>query len=178
MSERLVLGDAPLFNRSGAVLSPCGAYRYRLWRRWDTTEPSVAFVMLNPSTADAAVDDPTIRKCVGFARRWGLGGVRVVNLYAYRATDPRDLWRAQRSGVDIVGWPHNRDHVRAAASDAGVIVAAWGANAPTEAGVAMAAELCRYGDVWCLGTTRGDAPRHPLMLGYATPLKLFAGAAR
>ncbi|MDB5297796.1 MAG: hypothetical protein JWO31_3779 [Phycisphaerales bacterium] len=78
-----------LFTRAAAVLSPCERYRYVLHRWWDESKPAVCWLMLNPSTADAATDDPTIRKCCGFARAWGAGGIAVVNLFALRATDPR-----------------------------------------------------------------------------------------
>ena len=78
-------------TEAGALLSSCGTYRYRLWRYWHTEREPLIFIMLNPSTADAMQDDPTIRKCIGFAKRLGFGGIEVVNLFAYRATDPRDL---------------------------------------------------------------------------------------
>lgn len=78
--------------RSDAVISDDGLYRYLLERHWDDTTSSCTFVMLNPSTADALVDDPTIRRCVGFAKSFGCGSLRVVNLYAYRATKPAELW--------------------------------------------------------------------------------------
>ena len=80
-------------TRKQAVLSDCGTYRYRLWRKWGCGSP-LLFVMLNPSTADAEVDDATIRRCLGFADAHGFGELEVVNLYAYRATDPADLKRA------------------------------------------------------------------------------------
>jgi hypothetical protein len=73
-----------------ATISDCGRYRYTLGRTW-SDEPPVLFVMLNPSTADADVDDNTISKCIGFAKRWGHGGITVVNLYAWRATNPKEL---------------------------------------------------------------------------------------
>jgi hypothetical protein len=76
-----------------ALLSPCGTFRYRLGRRW-SDGPTVAFVLLNPSTADEVVDDPTVRRCIRFSERDGYGGLEVVNLYAYVATDPADLRRA------------------------------------------------------------------------------------
>jgi len=72
----------------GAIVSDDGLYRYRLWRRWDAECPTMVWIMLNPSTADAEVDDPTIRRCIGFARREHCGGIEVVNLYALRATNP------------------------------------------------------------------------------------------
>jgi hypothetical protein len=76
-----------------AVISPCGRYRYRLDRRW-ADGPSIAWIMLNPSTADSNTDDPTIRRIRAFSQAWGFGALTVVNLYAWRATDPRDLWQA------------------------------------------------------------------------------------
>jgi len=110
-----------------AVISPCGLYRYRLSRQWTEPSYSLAFVMLNPSTADAEVDDPTIRRCIGFARREGYGGIEVVNLYAFRATSPDDLWKAK----DPCG-PENEGHLisiaRASVGYGTPIVCAWGAH--------------------------------------------------
>ena len=80
-----------LFNDSGAVISRCSQYRYDLWRIWDRDSPIMVFVMLNPSTADAGADDPTLRRCIGFARRHGFGGIRVRNVFALRATDSGEL---------------------------------------------------------------------------------------
>lgn len=77
--------------QKGAIISECGRYRFQLWRIWDETKPKVLFIMHNPSTADAEKDDPTIRRCIGFARAWGYGGIYVGNLFPYRATDPTDL---------------------------------------------------------------------------------------
>lgn len=76
---------------ASAVMSECGKYRYSLSRIWDDSKPKVLFIMLNPSTADAENDDPTIRRCIGFAKDWGYGGLHVVNLFARRATDPKEL---------------------------------------------------------------------------------------
>src|SRR3989449_11540410 len=108
--------------RTDACFSRCGTYRYALWRRW-AAGPQVLFVMLNPSTADAQRDDPTIRRCIGFARRWGCGGIEVVNLFALRATDPRRL----RYTRDPVG-PENVAHLARAAGRASLVGAAWGAD--------------------------------------------------
>src|SRR5579859_5937119 len=80
--------------RAGATFSACRTYRYRLWRSWEPRGSRCVFVGLNPSTADESTDDATIRKCVGFAKRWGFGAIEVVNLFAYagvRSTDPRSL---------------------------------------------------------------------------------------
>jgi len=105
-----------------AVISADGVYRYRLERRW-TSGPTVAWIMLNPSTADADTDDPTLRRISVFSRAWGFGRLIVANLYALRATDPAQLWTAP----DAVG-PDNDRHVADAVSCHEVIVA-WGANA-------------------------------------------------
>lgn len=160
-----------------ALISECGRYRYWLTRVWGPGARAL-FVMLNPSTADAAVDDPTIRKCCGFAKRWGLSGIAVANLYALRATKPADLWAAP--ALERVG-PDNRMHVQHLLLDRAtypVVVAAWGAQVASSAGkrngaVRRAEEmvelLSRY-RVQCLGVTISNQPRHPLMLAYDTPL--------
>lgn len=78
-----------------AIISECGKYRYSLSRIWDENKANVLFIMLNPSTADGDVDDPTIRRCIGFAKSWGYGGIYVGNLFAYRATDPKELLKVE-----------------------------------------------------------------------------------
>ena len=80
------------YTNKDAVLSECKKYRYMLRRVWDRTKPACLFIGLNPSTADATVDDPTIRRCVGFADSWGYGELVVGNLYAFRATKPKDMF--------------------------------------------------------------------------------------
>ena len=75
----------------GATFSKCKIYRYRLWRIWDAKKPTVLFIMLNPSTAGSTMDDPTIKRCIGFAKSWGYGGLYVGNLFAYRSTQPKGL---------------------------------------------------------------------------------------
>ena len=154
------LFEVPGVPTSDAVLSGCGRYRYRLTRTWDPCRPRATFIMLNPSTADAADDDPTIRRCTSYARSWGLGGLTVVNLYAYRATDPADLWKVE----DPVG-PDNDDHLRAVLTTATAVgapvVAAWGANARCDR---VAAVMGFAGAVTALGLTKSGQPRHPLYL--------------
>jgi hypothetical protein len=145
-----------------AVLSACGRYRYRL-QRGDGPR-RLAFVMLNPSTADADVDDPTIRRCRAFALREGYNGIDVANLFALRATDPTELSRAD----DPFG-PENAAHLRMVAADhrQGWILCAWGA---LKSGAeskrlerATAALLGAFGArLVCLGTTKDGSPRHPL----------------
>lgn len=111
-------------NSKGAKISECGTYRYQLWRIWDKDLPKVLFIMLNPSTADANTDDPTIRRCIGFAKSWGYGGFYVGNLFAYRSTSPKGLLDAD----DAFGeW--NNYHLNEMAEKCDLVVCAWG-NAP------------------------------------------------
>ncbi|AJG18802.1 DUF1643 domain-containing protein [Cupriavidus basilensis] len=159
-----------------AVVSECGTYRYRLGRRWDDG-PAMLFVMLNPSTADAEQDDPTIRKCIGFATRKGFGAVEVVNLFGYRATNPADL---KAAGYD--SGPENQraitDAVRESIDEGGAIVLAWGANAR-----GLAAPVVVQGIVRGMGAKAhalrlldDGTPAHPLMLPYSCELVEVAGA--
>lgn len=106
---------------SSAALSDCQKYRYCLSRIWDESRPKVLFIMLNPSTADANNDDPTIRRCIGFAKMWGYGGLYVVNLFAYRATEPSELLKVHDPiGLDNFQWLCKVDMLVDAA------VCAWG----------------------------------------------------
>lgn len=158
-----------------ALISDDGLYRYRLGRSWDWSAGSrmVYFLMLNPSTADAEVDDATIRRCIGFARSWGYGRLVVGNLYGYRATHPRDLVRAE----DPVG-PSNDVNVLSDAMLADRIVCAWGAHpmavrrASAVLGLLQEAGLGSL--VGHLGRTKEGQPRHPLRLPKTTPWELFA----
>lgn len=148
--------------RRDAVISPCGGYRYQLSRTWSQAGPSAVFVMLNPSTADATADDPTIRRCIGFARSWGCGGLVVVNLYAWRATDPAEL----RQAKDPIG-PENDSHLAAvsayAAQQDAPLVAAWGAHAREER-IARAVALTGMHRLTALALTKSGQPAHPLYL--------------
>lgn len=152
-----------------ARLSPCGRYRYSLSRTWDRSTPPVAFIMLNPSTADAEHDDPTIRRCMGFARRWGAGGIRVVNLYAWRATKPADLKPINPLALVAepmhYGQPLNQNDsaIISAAGDASRIVVAWGAwPGPWPHRTHRVADLLEGRHVEALALTKDGAPRHPL----------------
>lgn len=153
----------------GAVISGCGRYRYRLTRPSENICPErggALFVMLNPSTADAELDDPTIRRCRGFARTWGCAGLAVANLYALRSTNPAALW----SHPDPVG-PENDQHLEELAREFGDVVCAWGSHARLARVESVCEILGRSGArTWCLGTTRAGAPRHPLYVPAAEPL--------
>lgn len=145
-----------MIHRS-AVLSPDGRYRYRLGRSWGEGT-HVTFVMLNPSIADDHVDDRTLLKCMGFARRWGLDGVHVVNLYALRSTDPAGLWRVD----DPVG-PENDRHLQEAAAASGLLVAAWGTHAKPQR-LRHVLALPGFDQLSALHVTANGSPGHPLYL--------------
>lgn len=167
---------------SGATISECGSYRYRLWRQWSAVgSDRLLFVMLNPSTADAHTDDPTLRRCAGFARRLGFGGVEVVNLFAYRATDPTVMWAA----TDPVG-PENDQILTAVIPCHLTVVAAWGAPKNRRQQQAMAPRVAlvrelagqRWNRLYHLGLTRDGHPRHPLYLPADAPLTRWDGGAQ
>lgn len=155
--------------RGHAVFDPTRRYRYLLRRTWGSG-PRVAFVMLNPNTADAVNDDPSIRRCVGFARRWGFRSADVVNLFAYRTRDPRELARA----ADPVG-PENDRYVRQAVARAELVVCAWGATTLARGRAAAFRDALAGRPAQCLGRTKAGAPRHPLYLRTSTPRARFSG---
>lgn len=157
-------------------------YRWTLTRRWVETWDAVkamTFIMLNPSTADAYEDDPTIRRCIGFAQRERCGELRVINLFSYRATEPDDLLGAIRAGVDPFGSRHDEFTRHALALANGPIVAAWGANEldghvdaairrlRENAAVQMGTDTPMLS---CLKVTKSGAPGHPLYLPADAPL--------
>jgi hypothetical protein len=159
-----------------AVISPCGTYRYTLGRHIpgdSLIHKPCLFVMLNPSKADATKDDPTIRRCIGFAKREGCTQLTVVNLFAYPATDPVDLDMAYMLETDVYG-PENNHHIdrelrRHNAGRGHLIIAAWGGHPMAMRARATRAKL-RDAGAMCLGMTRGGEPRHPVRLWYDTPL--------
>lgn len=153
-----------------AVLSDDGAYRFSLVRKWNLTLPRLLWIMLNPSTADARKDDPTIKKCVGFADRFGHGSIEVVNLYALRATDPKDLWAATGARRCV---PENDLWITEAAGRARTIVAAWGAHAREPGRIDKVVKLLCNRELMCLGLTKDKQPRHPLRVAYKTELSPF-----
>lgn len=150
-------------------------YRYTLERSgWMDVDARLCWVMLNPSTADENVDDPTIRRVVRFTQDHGYAALVVVNLFAIRATNPRDL---ADPDLDIIG-PANRDAIRSAAETADAVAYAWGGSIP-KAAQAAAADMKRFlslvfDDPLCLGTTAAGEPRHPLYVSAATRLQPYA----
>ena len=146
---------------SQAEISDCGEYRYSLVRRW-SEEKLLTFVRLNPSTADHTKDDPTIRRCLGFARREKAGGIRVVNLFGFRATDPRELENAS--------YPRGDGNAAALfvavkAADRAPIICAWGSHRVAVDEGRSFVEWARddlSATLMCLGKTKEGHPRHPL----------------
>lgn len=140
-----------------AVISPCGAYRYRLSRVWDHHTLPLVWIMLNPSTADANVDDPTIRRCMAFSRRDGYGGIEVLNLFAFRATDPQNL----KTAHDPIG-PQNDRWIKEVLHPHHIVVAAWGTHGTyLGRGGKVLRDLRDAGlHVVCLGSK----PAHPLYI--------------
>lgn len=163
------LFDTPTAMYRGAVISDCGIYRYSLIRRWADDGPVATFLMLNPSVADAEKDDNTIRRDIGFARAWGCAAMVALNLYAFRATQPRVLWTA----IDPVGPENDAFLSRYAqrASDRGwPLIAAWGAHARPDR-VAAVLALPGMTALQALGVTKSGAPRHPLYVKADAPLQ-------
>lgn len=160
-------------NRT-ARISLSGEYRYELRRWWGAEDaPYVLFVMLNPSTADADVDDPTIRRCIGFTKSWGYSRLFVGNLFAYRATRPAELKTAR----DPVGHP-NDVWLRSMARGAKLVIAAWGAHGPAGRAAEVTTILTEWGEVHCLGLTKAGRPRHPLYVRGETQPVPFAQRTR
>lgn len=149
------MSDKTSIERS-AVLSPCRTYRYALTRRWGRG-PYAMFIGLNPSTADETHDDPTIRRCIAFARAWGYEALCMTNLFAYRATQPADMKKA----ADPVGW-ENDSTLTTLARCSGVVVAAWGAHG-TYKGRDQSARLL-VPRLHYLRLTKDGHPGHPLYL--------------
>lgn len=159
-----------------ATISDDGRYRYNLTRlvsptveqRLDgDTRSRVLWIMLNPSTADANKDDPTIRKCRGFTERLGGKEFEVVNLFAYRATRPGALWQADKDGIDIIG-PDNGRHIQEAVERSEMVIAAWGSHVNGKALARARVQRVRetVEDLFHLSLSKHGHPRHPLMLGY------------
>ncbi len=169
---------------SGAIFSDCKVYRYALHRIWDRTKPLMVFVMMNPSTANDVDDDPTIRRCMSFAKREGYGGISVKNVFALRSPYPKSLLE-----IDDPFGPENEQHLLNACLDARVlvpnvegwpeakawpkIVVAWGnrfGGARLEKWYDKAVDALRGLTVYCLGTNAGGEPKHPLYVHGKTPL--------
>ena len=145
------------FSKSGAIFSDCRKFRYALWRMWDGDKPLVMIIGLNPSTADEKVNDPTITRCISFARSWGYGGVCVTNLFGFRATSPTQLKvHHDPIGKDNDAWVHEM------AKGAAIKVAAWGnlgkfLNRSVEI-------FSSLDQLHCIKMNKSGEPAHPLYL--------------
>jgi len=156
---------------SSAVYSPCGGYRYALTRTWAPDQPRLLYIMLNPSKATEAQNDPTIERCERRARALGFGAFRAMNLFAWRETDPARL----RAAPDPTG-PENDRLLAETLTDwlrdrRDVALCGWGVHGAHRGRAdAVAAVLAATGHpLSCLGTTKSGAPRHPLYVAYAEP---------
>lgn len=172
-----------IYKRADAHISADEKHRYWLERRWSEDPEARAFIVvgLNPSTADARQDDPTIRRCVGFAHRLGYGRLVMLNLYSFRSTTPLGLYRqpdAARNG------PEAEDTLCAflggAVGRGDTAVAAWGAQPKAEARAAEVFSLAEAFGVTlhCLSVTADGSPRHPLYLRSETPLEVWQRVAK
>lgn len=164
--------NTDLFLERDAVISDCKQYRYLLRRTWDHDRIRALFVMLNPSTADAEVDDATIRSCIRLCRDWGFGSFEVINLFGWRATDPKNL----EAAADPIG-TQNEDIAINAIERCDVSICAWGAHKMADR-FGRAAEMksmitSRRPTAFCLGTTKHGAPKHPLYIKTGTPLVAY-----
>jgi len=144
---------------SDAMFSPCRQYRYLLWRRWadDWGSNYAMFVGLNPSTADETNDDPTIRRCIKFAKDWGYSGLCMANIFAYRATDPKDM-----IAVDEPIGVENDKYLIEYAAKAGVVIAAWGNHGTYKNRHLQVKRIIPV--LHCLKVTKSGMPSHPLYL--------------
>ena len=151
-----------LFEDSGALFSECGKYRYRLWRTW-SDKPALCFLMLNPSTADEISNDPTVERCERRARSMGFGGLQVINIFAYRATDPK-VMKAQ---ADPIGTENDR-HILDAVRESGMVVCAWGKHGEHMGWGKEVIDLLGRAEVktHCLKLNKDGQPAHPLYIGY------------
>lgn len=159
--------------RGGAVIT--GNYRYLLWREWNSSNKTVSFIMLNPSRADAKVNDPTITRCINFARAWGYGRLEVVNLFAYRSSKPSLLKQAvERTshGAELnsapVSSPIGKDNDRfilESVERCDRIILAWGNHGAWRKQDLYTLELLKkQNHLYSLGITKQGCPRHPLYL--------------
>lgn len=155
--------------RSGAEFSPCQKYRYTLYRWW-SEEKDATFVMLNPSTADEIDNDPTVERCQRRAKEMGFGGLKVVNIFAYRSTDPEALYDLD----DPIG-PMNDQKIVEATENAGIVICGWGDHGGLRDRGQQVLELLKSKGIvlHCLEVNLSGEPRHPLYIPYSTLPKIL-----
>lgn len=148
---------------ASAVISDCGKYRYSLTRIWDESKPKVMFIMLNPSTADGIKDDPTIRRCIGFAKSWGFGGLYVCNLFAFRSTNPKELLNTDNPFGDKNIW-----HTRQLLDKVEKVICAWGNEKIVDKicgkGNSFENIYYAYDKLHFIELSKFGTPKHPLYL--------------
>lgn len=144
---------------TGAVIDSSERYRYSLWRCWQKDAPRITFVMLNPSTADEFKNDPTITRCINFSKYWGFGSLEVVNLFAYRATNPDDLLNV----ADPVG-DDNDTYILEALNRSEIVILAWGTKGSFLNRDNEVLELVSRYDLNVLGMSKEGHPKHPLYI--------------
>ena len=149
--------------KKGAIISDDSKYRYQLSRIWDEEKPTVLFIMLNPSTADADRDDPTIRRVMNFAKSWGYGGVFVGNLYAFRSTDPKAL----RHTDDPIG-EDNIEHIQTLIGITERVIYAWGNHHKEPEWLKDLVDT-----PYCIDISKNGIPKHPLYLKSELQPKLY-----
>jgi len=152
-----------LFTETGARFSECRRYRYRLWRYWDRARPALCFLMLNPSTADDVSNDPTVERCQRRAMAMGFGGLEVVNIFAFRSTNPNVL----QSIEDPVG-PENDQAILAACASAGMVICAWGEPGQLRSRSEAVRSLLAEASItpYALAVNVSGEPKHPLYVSY------------
>jgi hypothetical protein len=148
----------PQYHAKGAIFSDDRKYRYRLWRVWDINKSSVLFIMLNPSTADENVLDPTVRRCLGYAMKWGYGRIDICNLFALRATNPKELYKSD----DPIG-PDNNRYIVETANECDKTILAWGNHGELDDRYIDVIELLKD-TAFILAKTKSLQPAHPLYL--------------
>lgn len=152
----------------GAAFSKCKMYRYRLWRIWDDKKPKVLFIMLNPSTADSTMDDPTIRRCIGFAKSWDYGGLYVGNLFPYRCSQPKGLFKS----INAKG-EQNQAHLLEMSKLCKIGICAWG-NQPIIDKIDPKHRLDDLNiPLYYIDLSLGGTPKHPLYLDSTLSPKLL-----
>lgn len=152
-----------LFAQKGAHFSPDRRYRYTLWRIWEPEWPKINWLMLNPSTADENVEDPTIAKCIRFSQKWGYGSIVITNIFAFRATDPEDM----KKEADPIG-PNNDWYVWSSAKGAEKVICAWGNHGDHMKRANHIRYMLKDIPLHCLKVNNTGEPIHPLYVSFKT----------
>lgn len=166
----------PGLERGSAVFSPCGRYRYELHRAPWGPGPRLLAIGANPSAATAEEDDATVRKIVGFAKRWGFGSLSIGNLFAFISTDPAGMYLADEP-VSAPTGPHNNNdaHILHMADDAAAIWCAWGDIGMYRSRDRDVFLMLEGRTMFCIGLTASGSPRHPSRAGYASARTPYRG---